>query len=295
MLKVRQIEAFRAVMREGSMVRAGAAMAITQPAVSYLINSLETTVGFPLFARQGGKLNPTPEAIQLMAEVDRVYEGLDEIESAARQIANHQRAALRILITPSFSTGRIVNGIGRFAAEHPGLKLEIDVASRAAILHRIRSGQADVGILSLPPEADGETGMKLFDSEFICVAASPGVLDGRTSVSPDDLDGTPMVSLRKNGVVRPTVDRWFAKAGLVANHIIEVGDPRTAIELVRGGLGAAIVSKFNVPDVRHLGLIAVPLDPPPPQMEVGVITAATQHPNRAAHALVEFLRSDNPP
>lgn len=31
-LKLRQIEAFRAVMREGSMVRASAAMAITQPA-----------------------------------------------------------------------------------------------------------------------------------------------------------------------------------------------------------------------------------------------------------------------
>ncbi|OZI62695.1 LysR family transcriptional regulator [Bordetella genomosp. 11] len=294
MLKVRQIEAFRAVMREGSMVRAGAAMAITQPAVSYLIGSLETTVGFPLFSRQGGKLSPTPEAIQLMAEVDRVYEGLDEIESAARQIANHQRAAIRILITPSFSIGRIVNGIGRFAAGHPGLKLEIDVISRSAILHRIRSGQGDVGILSLPPDGDAETGTKLFDSEFVCVAASPGILDGRTHVGPQDLEGTPMVSLRKNGVVRPAVDKWFAKAGLVANHIIEVGDPRTAIELVRGGLGATIVSTFNVPDVRDLGLVAVPLAPSPEQIEVGVITSATQHPNRAVQALVEFLRLDNP-
>jgi DNA-binding transcriptional LysR family regulator len=294
MLKLRQIEAFRAVMREGSMVRAGAVMAITQPAVSYLINGLETTVGFPLFSRQGGKLSPTPEAIQLMAEVDRVYEGLDEIEIAARQIANHQRAAIRIVITPSFSTGRIVNGLGRFVAEHPGLKLEIDVVSRSTILHRIESGQADIGILSLPPDADRGTGAKLFDSNFICVAASPGVLDGCGSVGPHDLEGTPMVSLRQGGVVRPIVDRWFARAGLIANHVIEVGDPRTAIELVRGGLGATIVSEFNVPQARDIGLVAVPLAPAPDPIEIGVMTAAARHPNRAVQALVQFLRLDNP-
>lgn len=43
-------------MREGSMVRASSAMAITQPAISYLISSLEKEVGFELFSRRGGKL-----------------------------------------------------------------------------------------------------------------------------------------------------------------------------------------------------------------------------------------------
>lgn len=47
-IKLRQIEAFRTVMREGSMVRASAAMAVTQPAISYMISGLEAAVGFPL-------------------------------------------------------------------------------------------------------------------------------------------------------------------------------------------------------------------------------------------------------
>ena len=289
MLKLRQIEAFRAVMREGSMVRAGAAMAVTQPAVSYLINSLEAAVGFPLFSRQGGKLSPTPEAIQLMVEVDRVYDGLDEIESAARQIANYQRATIRVLISPWFSVGRIVKGIGQFVAQHPGLKLDIDVVNRSTILHRIRSCQADVGILSLLPNGESDMGIRLFDSDFLCVAATPGVLDGRTNISPKDLDGAPMVLLKKTGVVRPKVDSWFLSAGVVPNHIIEVGDPRTAIELVRGGLGVTIVSRFNIPELRDSGLVAVPLNPAPERIEVGVITSAAQRPNRAVQGLVEFL------
>lgn len=74
------------------MVRASSAMAITQPAISYLISGLEKEVGFELFSRRGGKLTPTPEALQLMAEVNRLYDGLDGIKAAAQQIANHERA-----------------------------------------------------------------------------------------------------------------------------------------------------------------------------------------------------------
>jgi len=292
MLKLRQIEAFRAVMREGSMVRASTAMAVTQPAVSYLIGSLEIAVGFPLFSRLGGKLSPTPEAHQLMVEVDRVYEGLDEIESVARQIANHQRAAIRILITSSFSAGRIVKVIGQFASAHPGLKLDIDVANRMTIMHRIQSGQADVGILSLTPGAECEAGTKLFDSEFLCVAATPGALDGKNKISPHRLEGVPIIALKATGVVRPKVDSWFSGSGVIPNHIIEVGDPWTAIELVRGGLGVTIVSRFNIPELQGSGLMAVPLDPPQ-HIEIGVIASATQHPNRAVQALVEFVRLNN--
>lgn len=93
------------------MVRASSAMAITQPAISYLISGLEKEVGFELFSRRGGKLTPTPEALQLMAEVNRLYDGLDGIKAAAQQIANHERATVRVLLTQALASGRIMNAI----------------------------------------------------------------------------------------------------------------------------------------------------------------------------------------
>ncbi len=58
-LKLRQIEAFCSVMREGSMVRASSAMAITQPAISYLISGLEKE-GRCCINRFQAKLPQTP-------------------------------------------------------------------------------------------------------------------------------------------------------------------------------------------------------------------------------------------
>ena len=287
-LKLRQIEAFRAVMREGSMVRASSVLSITQPAISYLIGSLEAAVGFALFSRQNGKLIATPEAVQLLAEVDRLYQGLDAIQAAAYQIANYERSSIRILILQSLSAGRIVNSIGQFAAAHPGLKLFLDVDHRTTIVHRINSGQADLGIVSLSSGLAANS-VTLFTNELLCVSSNTGPFSDATKVEPKDLENVPIVALKNVGVVRQKVDSWFAKAGIEPTYVIEVGDAGTAIELVRGGLGVTIVSGFSFPERRDSGLQAVTLAPSE-HVEIGAVTPPTQIENRAVAALIEFLR-----
>ena len=292
-LKLRQIEGFRAVMREGSMIRASAAMNVTQPAISYLISKLETEIGFSLFNRRSGRLVPTPEALQLLAEVDRLYDGLDGIETAARKIANHERAAVRILITQALAGGRIVRAIAQFAVNHPGLKLDIDVDHRMKIMHRIASAQADLGILSLPPEMNGASATRLFDSELVCISRGSVALSQLSAVTPGDLAGIPIVGIKPGGVIRPLIEDWFASAGVSPRFAIEVGDAGAAIELVRGGLGVTIVSSITVPEGRTVDLLALPLEARQ-HFAIGAIVPVTQHPNRAAQQLVDFLKLSVP-
>jgi DNA-binding transcriptional LysR family regulator len=293
-LKFRQVEAFRAVMREGSMMRAGDIMSISQPAVSYLVGSLERAVGFALFLRKGGKLVPTPEAHQLLAEVEQVYQGLEDIETAARQIANHQRAVIRILITPAMTGGGIIQAIGRFALGHPGIQLDIDVTHRTAIMHRIHSGQADVGILSLPETDAAPACVNLFTSHLRCVFPS-GLVKARSKVRPEHLAGLPVIALRQTSLIRPHVDSWFAAAGIRPVHNLQVGDSGAAVELVRSGLGVTIVSSFSVPGGAAAGaqpvLQSLPLDPPV-HIKIGAVVPDTPSPNRSVAALVDALRED---
>lgn len=291
-LKLRQIEAFRTVMREGSMVRASSAMSITQPAISYLISGLESAVGFSLFSRQGGKLSATPEAFQLMAEVDRLYDGLEAIEAVAAKIANYESDVVRVVITPPLSAGRILTCIGQFIAAHPGLKLSIDVEKRSTIVHRIRSGQADLGILSLSTDMEA-LGARLFSSELMCITSRPDLLMGMSTVTPEDLAGVPMVGLTPLGRIRPMADAWFAEAGIQPNYLIEASDAAMAIELVRGGLGAAIVSSLSFPGGLEAGMTALPLTPQR-HVEIGAIVPTSLHPSRAVKALIDFLKVSIP-
>ena len=64
-MKIRQIEAFQAVMQSRSMTLAGKILFITQPAVSRLIIELEEEVAFKLFERKKSGLLSTVEGLLL--------------------------------------------------------------------------------------------------------------------------------------------------------------------------------------------------------------------------------------
>lgn len=279
-------------MREGSMVRAAGVLSITQPAVSYLISSLEKVVGFPLFVRAAGKIVPTPDAYQLATEVDRLYEGLDGIEVAARLIANHQKSVLRLMMTSALSNGTIMGAIGRYAAAHPGLHLDIDIGHRDTVVRRVAGAQADLGLVSLPIEGDLAVVTPLFSSPLVCVVSKTAPATALQRATPQELARHPLVALKPSGAIRPMIDRWFQAGGEAPRIDIEVRHAWAAIELARAGAGVAIVSRLSLMDsIDEGGAVAVlPLDPPE-AIPIGAITPAGQHANRTVLSLLDYLRA----
>jgi DNA-binding transcriptional LysR family regulator len=87
-MNYRQLEAFRATMRSGSVTAAAKALFISQPSVSRLLRELEHSLGIRLFFHQKGKFSPTREAELLFEEAERSFVGLKAIRKAADQINN---------------------------------------------------------------------------------------------------------------------------------------------------------------------------------------------------------------
>ena len=85
-MRFRQFEVFRSLMASGTMTRAASALSISQPAVSRHVAELEAHLGFQLFKRIRGRLEPTAAAVQLARVVEQNFLGLERIEHAAREI-----------------------------------------------------------------------------------------------------------------------------------------------------------------------------------------------------------------
>ena len=102
-LSQRSLEAFRAVMRTGTVSAAAEELAISQPAVSRLIRDLEDRLDLSLFGRRGGRVVATREAHELWTEVERSFIGLGAIERAAAQIRQGYRATLTIAAAPAIA------------------------------------------------------------------------------------------------------------------------------------------------------------------------------------------------
>ena len=114
MLTSRMIEAFRAVILNGSMSKAAGFMNISQPAVSRLIKDLELEVGFSLFERRQGRVIANREALSFYEEIHRSFVGMDRITKAAEKIKNQETGILRIACMPAVGLNIMPKAIANF-------------------------------------------------------------------------------------------------------------------------------------------------------------------------------------
>src|SRR3954471_7413761 len=86
-LRFRDLQVFVAVVQCGSMGKAAAQFGITQPSVSELMSSLESTVGFRLLDRNSQGVEPTMYGRALLkraiAAFDELKQGLRDVEYLA--------------------------------------------------------------------------------------------------------------------------------------------------------------------------------------------------------------------
>ena len=118
-LKLRDLHVLQAAVETGSMAKAAAHMAITQPAVSYAISELEQVVGMPLLDRTSQGVTPTVYGRALLERSAIVFNelrcGISEIASladpGAGELDRHDATPCRQLPRPySIAWCRAIRG-----------------------------------------------------------------------------------------------------------------------------------------------------------------------------------------
>ena len=130
------VEAFVQTARLGSVKAAAEALALSSPALSRRIQSLERHLGRPLFERRHQAVALNPEGAQLLAEIGPAIEELGHaMERAAGQ---HELLRLKLAVLPLFASYRLMPLLGALRARHP--ELHIDIDTRPHALARLDEG-----------------------------------------------------------------------------------------------------------------------------------------------------------
>ena len=172
-LKLRDLHILLAVVQWGSMAKAAAELAISQPAVSKAIADLEHAVGLRLLDRTRQGIAPTAYGRALikrgLAVFDELHQGVKELESLADPTAGE----LRIGVQESIAAGLLPAIIDRFARQYPRVALHVAQAVFGTMLYReLRERSVDVlfGRLSTPFPEDDLQAELLYDGQVIVVA-----------------------------------------------------------------------------------------------------------------------------
>lgn len=136
------LRAFESAARLLSFTRAADDLGLTQTAISHAIRKLETTVGQPLFEREGNRLGLTRAGRDLLPVARGVIESLTVTADRLREQASY--STLTVASVLSFSVKWLLPRIADFSAHHPEIRLQV-----GANLHLDDALQPDTDIAIL--------------------------------------------------------------------------------------------------------------------------------------------------
>ncbi len=260
-MNLRQIEAFRTVMELGTVTKAAEFMHVSQPAVSRLLSYLEADCGFPLFARQSGRLLPTPEAKLFHAEIRRVFAGLADLTRIAGDIADLRYGDITLCTYPGFALRLLPDMLRPFLKRHDGVRLRLETRNSREVLESIAGGQADLGISAFALDHPGIRKLRRYRAKSVCLLPRGHRLAAKRRIKAEDLRDEDFISLGSEDRSRQPVDLVYDALGIQRRIVVEAHLAETVCNLVAGGLGVAVLDESSVLSHGGAGLTAVPFEP----------------------------------
>ena len=249
-LTLRHIEVIRAVLRAGTLTGAAKQLAVSQPGLTRTLRNAEMRIGLMLFERRSGRLHPTPEALALYPDIEKVYGEIEAIQRATADLRHVRGGRLTI----------VAKAVGALSQTNPRLRIALHTALNYEIVERVRAKSADVGLAwdVLPNPALTIT--EIVDVRLVCVLRADDPLAKRKVIKPDDLEGRPLISFTGMLPIGEALDRAFATSGISRRIDIEIGQSFIAIALVKAGAGVAVVDEMLVDSLRD-GVVVKPFAP----------------------------------
>ena len=168
-MNLRQLEAFRATIRCGSITEAAKMMHISQPSVSRLIADLEQSAGFPLFLRVGRGLTPTVEGRHFYEGVEGMFMGIDRLQDLAKSIRTSRGGTISIGAIQSIATIELPKAISRLYHENPDIEFAVQTRNTPAILDAVQMRQLDLGIVGREPDYAGVEVLFKKSVAYVCL------------------------------------------------------------------------------------------------------------------------------
>jgi DNA-binding transcriptional LysR family regulator len=258
-ITTRQLEIIRSVILSGSVTNAASQLGISQPAVSRLLKDCEERIGFALFTRKQGRLQPTSEARALLPELNRIFESVERLQRQADELREMKAGSIQIATTPVLADTLLPRVIDRFLVAHPKVQLTIRNMLNMEVVERVAMDEADLGLVLSPDNYRGSTVIELHKTELIGIVPTGHPLAAKGHIDLEDALRFPLISFSRLLPLGAALDRLFQQRGQQRRVAIEVSQSTTALSMVRQGIGIALVDPFILIDAKPSGIVRLKL------------------------------------
>ncbi|BCT35995.1 LysR family transcriptional regulator [Pseudomonas protegens] len=289
-MRLRHIEIFQAIRQTGSISGAAQLLHVSQPAVSKVLQHAELQLGFPLFLRVRGKLQPTPEALELEREVDKVSESLQGVRRLAQNLRRAPGQSLRIGATPALALALLPPAIREWTRRYPDSLCELSSAHSRELVQNLLMREIDVALTLQRPDHPGLCAQPLAEGVLVALAPQdywPPAMRGQP-LALMELADAPLIGLSSSDPLSARLDSYLKAVEPPPRISIAVQTYSLARAMVESGAGLALIDPFTALGASTASTAIRPLSPPLP-ITLYAVTRAAEPPPHTLASLLEIF------
>ncbi|MHB1161108.1 MAG: selenium metabolism-associated LysR family transcriptional regulator [Chloroflexota bacterium] len=290
-----RLRVFCKVAELGSFSKAGEALYLTQPGVTFHIKMLEEEIGASLFVRQRSGITLTPAGVTLLKYGKEILGLYEQMEREIHTLTGTVRGNLSIGIAAIMGHYFMPRIIGAFKKKFQLVGLTTHIGNSGDLLESLKNGDFDLAIVGGPIDEKGLE-RELFAQDQLVLIVPPGHRwDGLAQVELAELKKEPFILREEGSSTRDTLAIYLKSKRIKLgdlNVVMTLGSTEAIKAAVESGVGVSIVSNLAIVNELRFGLFKK-VDIPGMQLSRSfyiVLPAGRSRLSMAAEEFLDFLR-----
>ena len=293
-LKLRDLNIFLAVVKERSMSKAAAELAISQPSVSKSIADMEHTLGAPLLDRGPHGVEPTSYGQALIMRGLAIFDELRQSVKDIESLLDPTVGEVRIGCTSPASGGIVAAAIERLSGRYPRLSFHVvqgDIVTLQHYLHD-RKIELAIGRGSALLSDDNMAPEVLFDDRLVVVAGSRNKWLRRKEIKLIDLVKEPWVLPDTADIAATLIADAFRACGVEAPRAtVSTDSARLNAYLLASGRFLTVFPESMIRlSAKHVSFKVIAVELPHPPRPVVILTMKNRTLSPVAKLFIECAR-----
>jgi LysR family hydrogen peroxide-inducible transcriptional activator len=287
-----QLEYIVAVDTYRSFVSAAEKCFVTQPTLSMQVQKLEEFLNVKIFDRSKQPIIPTEIGMQVIAQARVVLQENKKIKEIISSQQQDVIGELRIGIIPTIAPYLLPKVISAMLEKYPELKLLIWEYTTEDIIHHLKTGVIDCGILATPLVDQNISETPIYYENFVSYISKNSKLYKKKTIDANDLEDENIWLLNEGHCMRTQVLNICrsTKNNRLQSLTYNTGSVETLIRMVDVNDGATLLPELALTDLSAKQLNKVRyFKSPEPVREISLVTHKNFIKKRMLNALKEEI------
>jgi DNA-binding transcriptional LysR family regulator len=245
-LKIKQLKVFLALAETLHFGKAAQHLYMSQPALTFQIQSMEAAIGMQLFNRDRRHVELTDAGKSFVITGNRIMSELRKFKENLDSLATEQ--PLRVVCAPSGEQVILPAVIRRLKEISPNGRVELCSMNPIEYLRALHENRVDVLLMVRRIDSPGVAFQLISNQQLYVVVPEGSTFAKRGSISVQEFGEQPVIVTARQQCdqTQPMVERMLAPFGITPQFIEAPGRQSAQEALVAAGMGLTLANEWRL-------------------------------------------------